>query len=67
MKKEEINKYLEKKVILSLKNNFTYKGKIINLNDDSLDFLDIYNNEMTISLDNISMIMIDKTKEIKLG
>ncbi len=60
MKKEELNKYLEKKVILTLKNNFTYKGKVIKINDDSLDFKDIYDNELTISLDNISMIMIHK-------
>lgn len=63
MNKEIIEKYLDKKVVLNLKTNYTYRGKIVKLYDDSLEFEDILGNNLVVSFDGINLIMIDR--EIK--
>jgi len=71
MKQEEIIKYERKKVSLILKNNFGYKGILNKVYEDSIDFTDMYDTEMTISIDNIAMISIlnesKATQSIKIN
>ena len=63
MKQIELMKYEKKKVNLFLKNNFSYRGIVDRVLEDCIDFTDIYNTYMTISLDNISMIIILNEKK----
>lgn len=61
MDKEIIQKYLNKKIILNLKTNYTYKGTIINVYNDSLEFKDILGNELYVTFDTIALIQIDRS------
>lgn len=57
MKKEVIQQYLGKIVLIGLKNNYKYTCEIIKISEDSIDIIDKFNLKMTISLDSISSIM----------
>ena len=63
---ESINKYLNKKIILILKNGFNYRGKIIKIYNSSFDFIDIIGNELTIDISNISLMQVERINEGKL-
>ena len=57
MKLEEIKKYLGQNIILNLINNFSYKGQITKINDDSFEFTDMYNTPMTLDARFVGMII----------
>ena len=57
MREEEIKKYKDKYIKILLRNNFTYSGRIISISEESLNLIDKYKNNVTISLEDISIIM----------
>lgn len=57
---EILDKYLDKKIMLVLKNGFTYRGSITNIYNSSFDFIDVMNNELSIDISNVSLIQTDK-------
>ena len=68
MKKEELEYYLQnnKKIRITLKNNFRYTGKIIKLFTDSFQFDDRFEGVITIPYEEIRLITENKG-EIKNG
>lgn len=60
MKLEEIKKYLGQSIILNLLNQFSYKGQITQINDDSFEFTDMYNTPMTLDARFVGMIIPHK-------
>ena len=56
MKAEEVKKYVGKKVLLILKNNFKYTVTIPQFEEESFTVTDRYNNRITIECDMISLI-----------
>lgn len=61
MKHESLNQYLNCKVKIILKNNFWYKGKVINVEEHDLTFIDIKGN--TVSVDPDFVMFIEEVKE----
>ena len=57
MNKEQIEKYINKNLILTLKSGYKYKGKITKTYDNSLEFLDVLNNSFDVDFDQIGFIM----------
>ena len=56
MNHESLTKYVGKKVKLSLENGFWYKAKIINVNEDTIDFIDIRGHYVSVHPKTIMMI-----------
>lgn len=56
LKKEEIQKYLNKNVRILLKGSFTYHGYIISVDDTSITINDKFHEKVTIDLHDISTI-----------
>lgn len=56
MKVEEIKKYVGKKVLLILKNNFKYTAEIPVFSGESFSIIDKYGRDVTIHCDMISLI-----------
>lgn len=52
----ELKIYLDKNVLVILNNNFTYCGKVISCDKDSLTLLDKYNREVTLKENSIQLI-----------
>lgn len=63
MKKEDVLCYKGKPIKIILKNGFIYTCKIIEFLDDCIKVRDKYENLVTISLDNISMIIERSRKD----
>ena len=63
MQEEEITRFLKQKIFLVLKTNRFYTGEILRVNNHSLLLLDKFNNEVLISLNDISSIEPDRNKE----
>ena len=61
MDAESLNQYLNCKVKLILKNNFWYKGKVINVSKTDFTFIDIKGNTISVSPDFI--LFIEEVKE----
>ena len=61
MKKEELTKYLNKRIKIFLKNNnIFYTGSIQELGEESLILLDKYDKDVILSLDCISHIEVQR-------
>jgi small nuclear ribonucleoprotein (snRNP)-like protein len=61
MKKEDIYKYINKKVLIILKNNFKFTGTIPEFEDDCFEITDKYGKKILVSCDFISLICeVDK-------
>lgn len=56
MKKEDIDKYLNKKVKLTLKNGYIYTCNITKISDTAFDIVDINKEKLTISIEAIDII-----------
>lgn len=56
MKKEEAEVYLNKNVRIILKNGFSYHGKVLKVNENSLILKDKYGSDVFIDLSNISLM-----------
>ena len=69
MNKEELKYYKEnnKRIVVILKNNFRYTGKIYNLFDNSFQFEDRYEGMITIPYEEIRVITELKSKGVKNG
>jgi len=61
MEAESLSQYIGHKVKLILKNNFWYKGKVINVEKEDFTFIDIKGK--TISVDPDFIIFIEEVKE----
>ena len=57
MKYEDLKKFEEKRVVILLKNNYKYSGKVLFVRGDSLVLNDKYKQDIIISFDNIASIM----------
>ncbi len=62
MKKEDLETFKDKNILIVLNNSYTYSGIIISLSDDCLKLDDRYSGEVLITFDNIKFI-----KEVKDG
>lgn len=62
MKQTEAIKFLNKQVKIILNNNFHFTGEVVSFNEDSLEIVDKFNQDVSISL---SEIMI--CSEVKNG
>lgn len=60
MKIDEIRKFENKKVILTLKNSFSYHGVILKISESSIEFQDRYTGIMNIDPDFIAFITGDQ-------
>jgi len=56
MKPEQLKDFLNRKIKLQLKNGTVYTGSILELNIDTLKFLDKFNNNCLIDLSSIASI-----------
>lgn len=56
MEKERLEEYKEKKVFLILKSGHKYTGVITSINEDTISFIDKFNNQMLIAFSDIMMI-----------
>ena len=61
MDHESLTQYINCKVKLILKNNFWYRGKVINVEEGDFTFIDIKGN--TISVDPEYIVFIEEVKE----
>lgn len=57
MKQEEIKNFEGKKVRIKTNSGFLYQTDSIVINEDSIQFKDKYDNEILISINDISLIM----------
>jgi len=62
VRKEDVDEYLNKEVLIALKNNFVYKGKVLEISDFFLTLLDKNNDKIKIDPFEITAI-----KEVKDG
>ena len=56
MDHESLKKYIGKKVKLSLENGFWYRAKIINVTEESVDFIELKGNYVSVHPKTIMMI-----------
>lgn len=63
MKKEELSRYLGKKIRINLKKNTFFSGHIECLSEDSITILDKFDNLVTIDYSDISFILQVKDRE----
>lgn len=56
MDKQAITQYKDKQIKLFLKNNDIYSGQIETIGESSFTLLDKFNEHITISFDNVSLI-----------
>ena len=56
MKKEEAINLLGKKIQVVISNQFRYKGKVLQVNEDSLVVLDKFSNKVSINLNEIVVL-----------
>jgi len=65
MKKENIQQYYEEKNLIKivLKDSYNFSGRIKEINDDSLIFIDKFNSAVTISLSEIAYIVLLNNKK----
>jgi len=57
MRRDDIKKYEGKKVSIVLKNSYRYTGKIIEVREDCIMFLDKFENNLMIDFDDISVLL----------
>lgn len=57
MKKEELSRYLNKRIKINLRDNTFFSGYIVELNEDSLTLRDKFTNFVTISYSDISFLL----------
>lgn len=65
MKQESLETYEGKEVKLLLKNGFRYRGLLKTVNDTEIILLDKFSQIVSISLDEISLIIENKENEVK--
>ncbi len=53
---ESLNQYVGKQVKLSLENGFWYKAKIISVNEESVTFIELKGNRVSVHPKTIMMI-----------
>jgi len=65
MRKEDLEKYLETRVLLIHKNGYRYKFLLTKkcIKDTSLSFIDKFNNPVDINIEDISIITISNDQE----
>ena len=61
LSKETLHELQEEKLILIItESNFTYKGQIVSYGEDYIKFLDKYNTQRFITLDEIKLVEVIK-------
>ncbi len=59
MRREDLISNIGKKIFLRLKNNYFYRGVLLDVTEDALKFKDIKHGEMIISLPEILIFNVD--------
>lgn len=56
MDSESVARYLGQQVLLTLKNGFWYKAKIISANDNAIEFIEMKGRRVSVSPEQIIML-----------
>lgn len=65
MEIKDLQKYIGKKILLVLRNDFKYKFVLErdNIKEKTLSFIDFYNNPVDVNIDEISIITVSRESE----